>query len=192
MKHTRKIQEIYLPSEDLFYMRLALQEAKIALAKNEVPIGAVVVFNHQVIGSAHNLVESRKDPTAHAEVLAIQQACNALSNWRLEDAVLYSSLEPCLLCSGAILLSRIGRVVWGAPEFRFGADGSCYDLLRKPPPPKTSPYYHPLQQNFQASCCHTPQIPKINKNYQVDTEGYLLAEESLHLLQAFFIRQRTS
>jgi tRNA(adenine34) deaminase len=110
-------------------MRLALGEAEQALAENEVPIGAVIVQGERVIAAAHNQRETLRDPTAHAEVVAITQAAAALGDWRLEGCTLYVTLEPCIMCSGAILLARIPTVVYGATDPKAGAVQTLYHLL---------------------------------------------------------------
>src|SRR5882724_12905071 len=102
------------------FMRLALREAEAALAENEVPVGAVVVHGGRVIAAAHNQREQLHDPTAHAEMIAITQAAQALSNWRLEHCTLYVTLEPCPMCAGAIVLARMPRVVYGAADPKAG------------------------------------------------------------------------
>ena len=101
-------------------MEEAIKEAKIALKENEIPIGAVIVYKNRIIGRGHNQTERLKDPTAHAEIIAISSACNYLNNWRLKDATIYITCEPCLMCLGAILLARIKRVVYGTKEEKFG------------------------------------------------------------------------
>jgi tRNA(adenine34) deaminase len=111
------------------YMRLALAEAEQARREDEVPIGAVIVQGEFVIASAHNQRETLRDPTAHAEVIAITQAAAALGDWRLEDCTLYVTLEPCIMCCGAILLARIPVVVYGATDPKAGAAGSLFHLL---------------------------------------------------------------
>ena len=114
------------------YMRLALNEARQALLEEEVPIGAVIVRGEQVIASAHNQREQLKDPTAHAEMIAITQAATAVGGWRLEECMLYVTLEPCVMCSGAILQARIPLVVFGATDPKAGAVDSLYHLLSDP------------------------------------------------------------
>ena len=114
---------------DQHYMRLAIEEANKAGAKGEVPIGAVIVHNSTVIARAHNLRETSRNAVTHAELMAIQQACEALDNWRLEDTILYVTLEPCPMCAGAILQSRIPRVVYGARDAKAGCVDSLYRLL---------------------------------------------------------------
>ncbi len=120
--------------QDEIFMRQALFEAKIAFEKGEVPVGAVVVFNGEILARAHNRVEEKKDASAHAEMLALKEAAKKMDNWRLLEATLYSTLEPCSMCAGALILSRVKRVVWGAPDFRHGADGSFIELLQKKHP----------------------------------------------------------
>ena len=111
------------------WMRLALRQAQMASEQGEVPIGAVVVHNGQVIASAYNEKEQRRDPTAHAEVLAIQRATELLGSWRLTDATLYVTLEPCPMCAGAIIQSRLKQVVYGCADLKGGATGSVMNVL---------------------------------------------------------------
>ncbi len=111
------------------YMRLALREAEAAAVEDEVPIGAVIVHSGRLIASAHNQREQFRDPTAHAEMIAITQAAEALGNWRLEGCTLYVTLEPCPMCAGAIVLARLPRVVFGAADPKAGAVESLYQLL---------------------------------------------------------------
>lgn len=113
---------------DEAFMRLALSEARAAAAKGEVPVGAVLVAKGRVISQAHNLREQLTDPCAHAELLAIREASQRLSAWRLLDSTLYVTLEPCLMCMGAALLGRVERLVFGAADPRGGAAGSLYDV----------------------------------------------------------------
>jgi tRNA(adenine34) deaminase len=114
------------------FMRIALAEAEAALAESEVPVGAVIVQHDRVIASAHNQREQLRDPTAHAEMIAITQAAGALNSWRLEDCTLYVTLEPCPMCAGAILQARIPVVVYGAPDPKGGAVHTLYQLLSDP------------------------------------------------------------
>lgn len=114
--------------DDSRWMGLALREARKAARQGEVPIGAVIVHDGSVIGRGYNRRESRRDPSAHAEMIAIRQAARKLDNWRLSGATLYVTLEPCLMCMGAIILSRIDRVVFGCYDPKGGAAGSLYDL----------------------------------------------------------------
>lgn len=116
--------------EDEFFMNEAIIEAKKAEEIEEVPIGAVIVLEGEIISRAHNLRESEQNAVAHAELLAIEHACKKLGTWRLEDAVLYVTLEPCPMCSGAIILSRIKKVVYGARDPKGGCAGTLMNLLQ--------------------------------------------------------------
>ncbi|MFZ3132493.1 MAG: tRNA adenosine(34) deaminase TadA [Desulfosporosinus sp.] len=111
------------------WMQIALRQAQMAFEQGEVPIGAVIVHNGQVIAAAHNEKEHKNDPTAHAEILAIQRAAEVLRTWRLTDAILYVTLEPCPMCAGAIIQSRIKQVVYGAADLKGGATGSVLNVL---------------------------------------------------------------
>ena len=111
------------------WMQVALKQAQMAFEQGEVPIGAVIVHNGQVIASAHNEREQKNDPTAHAEVLVIQRAAKVLGSWRLTDATLYVTLEPCPMCAGAIMQSRIMQLVYGAMDLKGGATGSVMNVL---------------------------------------------------------------
>lgn len=142
-------------------MRLALREAESALEHHDVPVGAVVVAGGEVIGAGHNERELRQDPSAHAEMIAIRDAARQLGSWRVLDAVLYVTLEPCAMCAGAIVLARIPRVVYGCTDPKAGAAGSVLDVLAQP------------QLN------HRPAVA-----------GGLLAEECAGLLRAFFASRR--
>jgi tRNA(adenine34) deaminase len=115
--------------DDAYYMQLALDEAKAAAAADEAPIGAVIVQGDRVLARARNEREALRDPTAHAEMIAITQAAAALGNWRLEGCTLYVTLEPCPMCAGAIVQARIPRVVYGALDPKAGAVRSLYRLL---------------------------------------------------------------
>jgi tRNA(adenine34) deaminase len=117
---------------DEYFMRLAIREAERALEHEDVPIGAVVVREGEVIGCAHNERELRQDPTAHAEILALREASAAVGAWRVLDAVLYVTLEPCAMCAGAIVLARVPRVVYGTVDPKAGAAGSVLDVLAEP------------------------------------------------------------
>jgi tRNA(adenine34) deaminase len=114
---------------DEYYMRMAIEEAEKARQIQEVPIGAVIVLNDEVISSAYNLRETEQRSIAHAELLAIDEACRKLGTWRLEDATLYVTLEPCPMCAGAIVLSRVKRVVYGAKDPKGGCAGTLMNLL---------------------------------------------------------------
>jgi tRNA(adenine34) deaminase len=146
---------------DEYFMRLALREAERALEHDDVPIGAVVVHDAEVVGSGHNERELRGDPTAHAEVIALREAARSLGSWRVLDAVLYVTLEPCAMCAGAIVLARVPRVIYGAADPKAGAAGSVLDVLGEP------------------RLNHRPQV-----------QGGLLAVDSAELLQAFFATRR--
>lgn len=121
--------------DDLYFMNLAIEIAKGSLSLDEVPVGAVVVKDGEIVGSSSNKRESNGDATAHAETEAIRQACQKLGRWRLSDCELYVTLEPCPMCAGAILNAKIGRVVYGAKDPRGGALGSLLDL-------RSYPFYH--------------------------------------------------
>jgi tRNA(adenine34) deaminase len=112
------------------FMELALKEARCALDQGEVPIGAVMVYQGQLIAKGHNQVEQLKDPTAHAEMIVITQAANALDRWRLNGTTLYVTVEPCAMCAGALVLARVERIVFGASDPRRGACGSVINLTR--------------------------------------------------------------
>jgi tRNA(adenine34) deaminase len=117
-------------SESEYYMGIALREAARALEFEEVPVGAVVVSGGAIVGKAHNQRETLRDPTAHAEMIALTQAAEALGTWRLGDATMYVTLEPCPMCAGAIVNARLGRLVFGARDPKAGACGSLYDIVR--------------------------------------------------------------
>lgn len=114
---------------DTDWMGHAFAQAEKALEKNEVPVGAVIVKDQRIIGRGHNQIEGLQDATAHAEIIAISSAANTLGTWRLNDCDLYVTLEPCMMCCGAILLSRVRRVIFGATDPRFGGCVSPYQLL---------------------------------------------------------------
>ena len=118
--------------DDEVFMQMAIDEALEAEKEDEVPIGAVIVKDGKVIAKAHNTREGSKCATAHAEILAINEACKALGGWRLPGATLYVTLEPCCMCAGAIVNARIENVVYGAPDIRFGALGSLFDVSLLP------------------------------------------------------------
>ena len=146
---------------DDYFMRLALREAERALQHEDVPIGAVIVRGGELLASAHNERELRADPTAHAEVLALREAARLDGSWRVLDAVLYVTLEPCAMCAGALVLARLPRVVFGARDPKAGACGSVLDV--------------PGESRLN----HRPEVA-----------GGLLAEESAALLGAFFAARR--
>ena len=142
------------------WMMLALDEARLGAESGEVPVGAVIVSNGEVIAKAHNLCETNHCATAHAELLAIEEASQKLSSWRLSNCTLYVTLEPCPMCMGAIVNSRIGKVVFGAKDAKAGACGSVIDLRS-----------YPLN--------HKPLV-----------ESGFMSEESLALLSDFFKGKR--
>jgi len=121
-----------LKRNDEYYMGLALKEAEAAFEEDEVPVGAVVVCNGEVIGRAHNQRERLLDPTAHAEMIAITQAASYLQNWRLTGCTLYVTIEPCSMCAGALVLARVDRLVYGADDPKAGACGSLLNIVNKP------------------------------------------------------------
>ncbi len=112
-------------------MTEALKEARKAFDEDEVPVGAVAVYKSKIIGRGHNQTELLRDPTAHAEIIAITAAANALNSWRLKDVVIYSTIEPCVMCSGALVLARVKRIVFGARDEKFGGCGSIFDIVKE-------------------------------------------------------------
>jgi len=147
-----------------YFMQMALQEAEAAAEENEVPVGAVIVHRERrVIASDHNRREQLRDPTAHAEMLAITQASEALGSWRLDDCTLYVTLEPCPMCAGAIVQARIPRVVYGADDPKAGAVQSLFKLLND-----------------------------VRLNHQCSVVSGVLSESCGTVLSRFFQRQRTS
>jgi tRNA(adenine34) deaminase len=146
---------------DEYFMRLALREAERALEHGDVPIGCVVTHGGEVIAAAPNERELRGDPTAHAEVLALREAASRLHGWRLLDTVLYVTLEPCAMCAGAVVLARVPRLLYGAPDPKAGAAGSVLEVLSEP-----------------------------RLNHRPEVAGGLLAEESAALLREFFAPRR--
>jgi tRNA(adenine34) deaminase len=121
-------------NDDEKWMLYALKEAWKAYQDNEIPIGAVLVLDNRIIAKGHNQVELLKDATAHAEMLCLTSASGSLSNWRLLNTTLYSTVEPCTMCAGAMFLSRIKRLVWGTHDTRHGANGSWVNLFEKKHP----------------------------------------------------------
>ncbi len=160
-----------ITSDDERFMREALREAKKAYLAEEVPIGAVIVFDGHIIARGHNQVELLNDATAHAEMLSITAAENAMGNWRLSGCTLYCTLEPCPMCAGALLLSRVDTLVWGAPDLRHGANGSWVNLFDKPHPTHTISIRQgvlrewcerPLKQFFQKRRMENSRNKEIN------------------------------
>jgi tRNA(adenine34) deaminase len=145
------------------FIRNALDLARESVKRNEVPIGAIVVRNNAIVAGATNRTVRDQDPTAHAELLAIREASSRLDSWRLDDCTLYVTLEPCAMCAGAIVLSRMKRVVFGAWDDKAGMGGSVGDLLRHP-----------------------------RLNHRPEVRAGVLADECAHLLGEFFKTQRAS
>ena len=147
--------------DDVRFMRMALRQAQIAFDMKEIPIGCVIVKDGVVIGKGYNQVEQLKDATAHAEIIAIGTAASTLDNWRLDGCTLYVTLEPCPMCAGAILNSRVSRVVYGSPDSRFGGCGTTIDVITG----------NALKREVQVT-------------------GGILADECLGMLKAFFQQMR--
>lgn len=143
-------------------MRIALEEAKLAAAKGDVPVGAVILHNGEIIAQRHNEREASNDPTAHAEVLALQDASRKLNSWRLSECTLVVTLEPCVMCAGATQSARIGRLVYGAANFEAGATATLYNVMSDP------------------RLGHNPPV-----------EHGVLADESAALLKEFFASKRS-
>lgn len=150
-----------LSSDDERFMRMALRQAQIAFDMKEIPIGCVIVKDGVVIGKGYNQVEQLKDATAHAEIIAIGTAASTLDNWRLDGCTLYVTLEPCPMCAGAILNSRVSRIVFGSPDSRFGGCGTTIDVITG----------NALKR-------------------AVEVTGGVLADECLGLLKGFFQQMR--
>jgi tRNA(adenine34) deaminase len=125
------VSEHDLPTDESL-MGIAIEEARLAVAHGDVPVGAVVVINGEIVARRHNEREATNDPTAHAELLAVRDAAVALGSWRLTDATVVVTLEPCPMCAGALQQARIGRVVFGAADMKAGACGSLYSLGSDP------------------------------------------------------------
>jgi tRNA(adenine34) deaminase len=154
------MSERFFPRDE-YFMRLALREAEHAPEHEDVPIGAVVVRDGELLAAAHNERELRQDPTAHAEILALREAARAVGSWRVLDAAIYVTLEPCAMCAGAIVLARVPRLVFGATDPKAGACGSVLDVTG------------------EARLNHRPQVA-----------GDLLAPECGELLSSFFASRR--
>ena len=152
-----------LKLQDQIFMRQALKEAEKALEEDEVPIGAIIVHDGKIIAKAHNQVEKLKDPTAHAEMIAITQATHSLSTKWLHDCTLYVTIEPCAMCAGALVLSRIKKIYFGAFDPKAGACGSI---------------------------CNLTQHDRLN--HRIETCGQLMAQECGQLLSTFFQKKRKS
>lgn len=119
-------------NDDLFFMKEALKEAQKAFDLGEVPVGAIAVWDGEIVGRGHNLREKNKNALAHAEIIAINEACNKLGGWRLHKCTLYVTLEPCPMCAGAIINARIKRLVYGAQDHKNGSNGSVIDIFNAP------------------------------------------------------------
>ena len=154
------MSERFFPRDD-YFMRLALREAERALEHDDVPIGAVLVRDGELLAAAHNERELRQDPTAHAEIIALREAARVVGSWRLLDTVVYVTLEPCAMCAGALVLARVPRVVYGASDPKAGACGSVLDVLGEP-----------------------------RLNHRPEVAGGLLAQECGELLSGFFASRR--
>ncbi len=150
-----------ITEDDRKWMRLALRQAVRALETKDVPVGAIAVHRGEIIGRGYNRREADKDPTAHAEMIAMREAAAALGMWRLEEVTLYCTLEPCPMCAGAMVLARLPRLVYAASDPKAGAAGSVVDLTR----------HHRL-------------------NHRVHVEGGLYADEGAKLIREFFRKLR--
>ena len=159
-KNAQEAQKLHDGSDER-YMSSALEEAGRALEHGDVPIGCVVVRDGDLLSAAHNQREQLSDPTAHAEVVALRRAAEAVGSWRLDETVLYVTLEPCAMCAGAIVLARVPRVVFGAFDPKAGAAGSVLDVLSEP-----------------------------RLNHRPDVTPGVLADASAELLRDFFARKR--
>ncbi len=151
----------FINKTDEQWMALALAQAAQAMAKGEVPVGAVAVLNGQIIAEGHNVKEAEQDPTAHAEVVVLRQAAQAVGNWRLSGVTLFCTMEPCPMCAGAMIQARLERLVYGAKDIRFGADGSVINVLAEP-----------------------------SFNHRVEVTFGVMEEEAAALMQTFFRQLR--
>ena len=148
--------------DDECWMRMALEEARRAGAKDEVPVGCVIVHESAVIGRGHNLRETLGDPTAHAEIVALRQAAAARGRWRLDGAEVFCTVEPCCMCAGALVNARVARLVYGVADAKSGGCGSVFDIAREP-----------------------------RLNHRLEVRGGVLADEALALLRGFFGPRRS-
>lgn len=148
--------------DDIHYMNLALKEAKKSIGIDEVPVGALIVQNGKVIAKAHNEREKTNDPTGHAEILAIRKACRKIGSWRLVDCTIYVTIEPCSMCAGTILWTRMAKIVYGAKDPKGGALGSSYNLF--------------AQKGL---------------NHQLEIQGGILENECALLVKQYFQEKRT-
>ncbi|PKK82006.1 MAG: tRNA-specific adenosine deaminase [candidate division Zixibacteria bacterium HGW-Zixibacteria-1] len=147
--------------DHVYFMERAFLEAQVAFEEDEVPVGAVVVKNNQIIGRGHNQTETLKDATAHAEIIALTSAAQNVGDWRLDECILYSTIEPCAMCAGAAVLSRIKTIVFGAPDIRFGACGTIFDI--------------PTEKRL---------------NHRIEIISGVMQKETAELMQQFFRRIR--
>jgi len=131
VKLRKDIKFMHINNNIKFFMTEALKEAEKAFSEDEVPIGAVAVYKNQIIGRGHNRTEALQDPTAHAEILAITAAANALNTWRLKDVEIYATIEPCIMCAGALVLARVKKIVFGARDEKFGGCGSVFNIVNE-------------------------------------------------------------
>ena len=161
-QHDEAPEEHRVGSRDEFFMGFALAEASAARDEGEVPIGAIVVLGDRIIGRGHNQPIGRRDPTAHAEILALREAAEHLGNYRILDAVMYVTIEPCAMCAGALVNARIGRVVFGATDLRAGALESVFAV------------------------CSNGSL-----NHQVEVVAGVCASEARELIQTFFRARRS-
>jgi tRNA(adenine34) deaminase len=152
---------IETPIADLEFMRAAMEEARAAGTRGEVPIGAVVVAENRIVGRGGNRTITDCDPSAHAEIVALREAAKAVGNYRLLGTTLYVTVEPCAMCAGAMVQARVARLVYGADEAKGGAVRSCFSMLDH------------------------PQL-----NHRVDVSSGVLADEAVWLLQNFFAARR--
>lgn len=146
---------------DIYFMRLALEEAGLAFSEGEVPIGAVLVLNNEIVARAHNKRESLNDPAAHAEVIALREGARIADSWRLTEATLYATKEPCVMCAGAMVNARLGRLVYGCDDPKGGAVKSLYNILSD-----------------------------IRLNHQAEVVSGVLEEECSDILKRFFQEKR--
>ena len=147
--------------DDDYFMKEALREAQKAFEKDEVPVGAVAVYKKQIIGRGHNQTEQLQDPTAHAEILAITAAANALSSWRLNDVEMYTTVEPCTMCAGALVLARVKRIIFGTRDEKFGGCGSIFNIANEK-----------------------------RLNHQIEITAGVMAKEAASLMRSFFEKKR--
>jgi len=146
-----------------YWMKVAINEAAKAYQLGEVPVGAVIILDNQIIGRGYNQTEKLKDPTAHAEILAITSACEAVGDWRLDGAELYCTLEPCSMCAGAAVLARIKKIIYGPPDPKFGACESIFKI---------------------------PTNPRLN--HRIEIESGIMADEISEMMKSFFREIRTA